>query len=118
MFNVLELFEASRFSTYEAAIECDSAEGLMELERVCEGAGIEIEDWTANMRNLCKACSEGRPHEGHDEELGGAAAWAPKRRVGFAALSVESLNGVLEEWAVKLGRSVSEKRCTLKAEPT
>jgi hypothetical protein len=79
VFNVLELFEASRFSTYEAAVEVESPEGLQELERLCEGAGIEIEDWTASLRNLCKACSEGRPHEGHERC---SARWRREREGG------------------------------------
>jgi hypothetical protein len=115
VFNVLELFEPSRFSTYEGSIEVESAEGLKELERACESAGIEIEDWTANIRSLCKACSEGRPHELHDQKLNEAAAWAPKRRVGFGAVALESLNGVLGAWAAKPKRRVSEMRCTLGA---
>src|SRR6185437_517855 len=26
------------------------------------------DDWTSTMRYLCRACSEGRPHETHDQE--------------------------------------------------
>jgi hypothetical protein len=114
VFNVLELFEASRLSTYEADIEAESTESLQELERTCDKAGIKIEDWTANMENLCKACSEGRPHEGHDQELK-ETPWSIERRVGFAALDLESLQGVLGAWAAKPKRRVSEVRCTLKA---
>ena len=116
VFNVLELFEPSRFSTYEAAIDVESAKGLQELKRACESADIEIEDWTSNLRNLCKACSEGRPHEGHDQELKESLPWAFSRRVGFAAISLESLNRVLEEWTGRPGRSVSQLSCTLEAE--
>jgi tetratricopeptide (TPR) repeat protein len=115
VFNVLELFEPSRFSTYEVAIYVESAESLKALERLCEIAGVEIEDWTANIRNLCKACSEGRPHEGHDTDLKEPASWSGQRRVGFAAMDREYLEGVLRAWAEKPGRSVEEIRCTLTA---
>ena len=115
VFNVLELFEPSRFSTYEAIIEAESPESVQELERACESLGIEIEDWTANIRNLCKACSEGRPHEGHDQELKEAVTWSRERRVGFAALKLESLKDVLGVWAAKPGRSVTGIQCTLEA---
>ena len=94
VFNVLEVFEPSRLSTYEAEIEAESPESMQELERACDVAGIKIEDWTANMENLCKACSEGRPHEGHDQELEEPQPWSSKRRVGFAALDRESLEAV------------------------
>jgi hypothetical protein len=113
VFNVLELFEPSRLSTYEAGIEAESPESVQELERACDNAGIKIEDWTANLENLCNACSEGRPHEGHDQELKEPATWASSRRVGFAALDLGSLNGVLRQWDSKRGRSVAKMLCTL-----
>lgn len=115
VFNVLELFEASRFNTYEAAIEVESAEGLKELERACENAGIMIEDWTASLKNLCNACSEGKPHEGHDRELKENLPWSSQRRIGFAAVDLESLNGVLGVWTAKPGCRVLAVRCTLEA---
>jgi tetratricopeptide (TPR) repeat protein len=113
VFNVLELFEPSRFGTYEASLEVQSPEDIEELERLCAGAGIEIEDWTASLKNLCKACSEGRPHEGHDQELKEPVGWSGTRRIGFAAVGLEALNGVLREWAAKPGRSVTEMERTL-----
>jgi tetratricopeptide (TPR) repeat protein len=113
VFNVLELFEPSRLATYEAAVEVGSAEDIEALEKLCAGAGIEVEDWTANITNLCKACSEGRPHEGHDQELKEPVAWVNKRRVGFAAVDRESMKGVLKEWGGKPGRKVVELQCTL-----
>jgi hypothetical protein len=115
VFNVLELFEPSRFSTYEVSIAVESALGLKELERACDLASVEIEDWTANIRNLCRACNEGKPHEGHDTDLKEPTSWSRRRRVGFAALELAALNGVLEAWAVKPGRRVVEVRCTLEA---
>ena len=115
VFNVLELFEPSRFSTYEASIEVGNAADVEALEHLCGEASIPVEDWTANMEHLCKACSEGRPHEGHDQELKEAVSWAPKRQVGFAAVDRESLDAILREWAAKPGRSVAEMRCTLAA---
>jgi tetratricopeptide (TPR) repeat protein len=115
VFNVLELFEPSRYCTYEAAVDVGTAEEFQGLERLCESAGIEIEDWTASLKSLCKACSEGRPHEGHDRELKEPVSWSKKRRVGFAALDLESLNGVLRQWEQKPGQNVSGIQCTLEA---
>jgi tetratricopeptide (TPR) repeat protein len=115
VFNVLELFKPSRFSTYEASVEVTAAEESQELERLCEVAGIEIEDWTASLKSLCRACSEGRPHEGHDNQLKENSPWIGERRIGFAALDLESLSGVLGAWTAKPGRSVSDIRCTLEA---
>jgi hypothetical protein len=112
VFNVLELFEPSPFGTYEASVEVKTAEDMQELERLCEAVGIEIEDWTASLKSLCRACSEGKPHEGHDHELKEKLLWSRERRIGFAALDLESLNGVLGAWTTKPGRSVAEMRCT------
>lgn len=114
VFNVLELFEPSRFGTYEASIEVESAEALKELERACESARIEMEDWTANLRNLCKACSEGRPHDGHDQELKQQKAWAATRRIGFAAADRESLDSLLKTWTASGKRELFQFDCTLK----
>jgi hypothetical protein len=115
VFNVLELFEASRFSTFEASVEVGSVQVFEELEKLCAVAGVEIEDWTASLKNLCKACSEGRPHEGHDQELKQSKAWVTTRRIGFAAMDRESLDAVLREWVAKPGRQMLEIRCTLRA---
>jgi tetratricopeptide (TPR) repeat protein len=115
VFNVLELFEPSRLGTYEAVIEVGSAEGLKELESACKSLGIEIEDWTANIRNLCKACSEGRPHEGHDQELKEPMAWSGSRRIGFAAVAADPLYALLNSWSKSDGRSVVDCKCTLDA---
>ena len=115
VFNVLELFEPSRFGTYEAVVDAKSAEAIEELERLSADASIEIEDWTANIRSLCKACSEGRLHEGHDTDLKEPTSWTTQRRVGFAAVDRESLDAVLSEWVVKRGRVVAEMQCTLEA---
>jgi TPR repeat len=87
VFNVLELFEPSRFSTYEASIEVRSPEGVQALEKICEQAHIPFEDWTASLKVLCKACSEGSPHENHDQELKEPRAWNGSRRIGFATVA-------------------------------
>ena len=119
VFNVLELFEPSSFSTYEATAEVDSPDEIAALDRVCGEAGIPFEDWTASLRSLCKACSEGRPHdhEGHDHELKESKAWVGSRRVGFAAVNQGTLDAVLEAWTVRPGCRVSNLRCTLEAGP-
>jgi len=113
VFNVLELFEPSKFSTYEAKTEVGSAEEIDALERLCEDADIAFEDWTASIRSLCKACSEGRPHEGHDHELKDAKSWEPTRRIAFATEDAARLHGVIDGWSRKMGRRVADLRCTL-----
>jgi hypothetical protein len=115
VFNVLALFEPSKFSTYEASVQVDSPEEIEALDRVCDEAGIPFEDWTASLQSLCKACSEGRPHEGHDHEQKETKPWDRTRRVGFAAEGLDRLHRVLDAWRQQTERRVSDLRCTLDA---
>jgi hypothetical protein len=114
VFNVLELFEPSRFSTYEASVEVDGPVDIEALNQACDQAGVAFEHWTASIRNLCKACSEGRPHEGHDHELKESHSWERIHRVGFAAQGEGSLTAVLKGWQDRR-RRLADLRCTLDA---
>jgi hypothetical protein len=115
VFNVLELFEASRFGTYEASVEAPSPADIESLIGRCGRAGVVCEDWTASLRILCKACSEGKPYESHDHEIEESIAWESSRRVGFAAEGFETLNGVLQEWIAQSRCRMLNLRCTLDA---
>ena len=111
VFNVLELFEPSRFSTFEASVEVDGPEDIEVLDQACDQVAVAFEDWTASIRNLC---SEGRPHEGHDHELKQSDSWERMRRVGFAAQDEASITAVLKAWQDRR-RRVADFRCTLDA---
>lgn len=67
VFNVLELFSHSAFRTFVATIEIIDEQDLERLEHLLAGVPHEIEDWTSNVRILCKRCSEGIPHD-HDDD--------------------------------------------------
>ena len=82
VFNVLELFEPSKHSTYVASVDVPDPAGLERLSRIAADCGVEMEDWTATVRTLCKQCSEGVPHDAHDQE--GNKAWNLERRIGLA----------------------------------
>jgi len=115
VFNVLELFEASRFSTYEASIKVGSPEGVEALEKLCDEGGVPFEDWTASVKVLCKACSEGSPHERHDQELKEPMPWSGSRRIGFAAVAVDQIKTLLDLWMHGESRTVVDLKCTLDA---
>lgn len=104
VFNVFELFEASEFETYDVTIEVPDNESLEALERASEEAGMPFEDWTT-MRQLCKACSEGRPHEQHDHGET-SKEWQVERRVGIASKDPDTVTDVLERWCVDGTRRV------------
>jgi hypothetical protein len=97
VFDVFELFEPSDFVTVEAVIDAPDEQAVEALEAACKSAGIECEDWTANMNLLCKACSEGTPHEAHDhgprEEQ-----WQISRRFGMATRDPLQVERVLDQW--------------------
>ncbi|MEA3106271.1 MAG: hypothetical protein QOI88_876 [Gammaproteobacteria bacterium] len=114
VFNVLQLFEPSRLSTFEASVEVDEPADIEALNQACDQAGIAFEDWTASLRNLCKACSEGGPYEGHDHELRESDSWERTREVGFSTTNADRLTTVLDGWKGRR-RRVVDLRCTLDA---
>lgn len=81
VFNVLELFESSKTSTYVAHIRVSTPDDMEWLARLAGATGLVMEDWTANVRTLCSQCSEGTPHEAHDSN--GEKAWITERKIGF-----------------------------------
>jgi hypothetical protein len=97
VFNVFELFEPSAHVTFEANLAVPDKAALDALESACDAAGIEMEDWTSSMRYICRACSEGRPHEKHDHELK-SDEWKIARRVGLASTDVAKVEELLENW--------------------
>jgi hypothetical protein len=114
VFNVLELFHPSSYSTFEARLDVLSEHDMSVLESLCEEPDLHFEDWTANTRLLCKACSEGRPHEHHDEG-GSEGAWRKERHVALACPDDGLVSDVVNRWAATgSGRAVLELRCTLR----
>ena len=99
VFNVLELFERSTFETYIARVWVEDQSDLDALDEVFSATQSEFEDWSANVRPICRQCSEGTAHETHDEEL--RAAWTSERRLGIAIHPEESLRQLLDTWEVK-----------------
>ncbi len=97
VFNAFELFEPSRFETFDVTVIAPDAEALAALEQACDAAGMPFEDWTT-MRYLCKACSEGRAHEQHDHSVA-STGWNDKRRVGIASRDAAGVHDVLNRWS-------------------
>ncbi|WP_431479475.1 tetratricopeptide repeat protein [Massilia eburnea] len=98
VFNVLELFEASKLSTFCMEVQEATEQQMATLEAAFDAAGMPFEDWTSNVRTLCKACSEGVPHE-HADNDDQAPEWNPTRLVGVAAVSYEEIAAILDQVA-------------------
>jgi tetratricopeptide (TPR) repeat protein len=99
VFNVLELFEPSPYVTYQASIDAPDAKSVEDLAAAFKSAGIECEDWTASMHTICKACSEGSPHEKHEHAPEPGGEWQVERLIGVASLDPARVEAVLEFWS-------------------
>jgi hypothetical protein len=82
---VFELFEPSDYITFDVHLAAPGA------------AAIEMEDWTKNLKTLCKACSEGRAHEQHDHSLE-SDEWQLERRIGLASKDASAMDSLIERW--------------------
>ncbi len=96
VFDELELFEVSAFSTFEAeaaAPDENAVDALIDLSRE---HGAMVEDWTHSVRMICKKCSEGVPHEHHDPAPG--EDWDESRLIGVAAKDEPGARALLGAW--------------------
>ncbi len=99
VFNVFELVEPSEFVTFDVQVEAPDEKAIESLRAASEAAEVEFEDWT-DLRVLCRACSEGRPHESHEQEKP-VMGWESSRRVGMAARDFAPVEAILERWCAE-----------------
>lgn len=97
VFNALELFEASAWSTYVAEVQISHETDAAALAAALDAADIPNEDWTANVQVLCRQCSEGRAHETHDHDL--ALEWRDRHLIGIAAKDPAHAHEVIRNWS-------------------
>lgn len=99
VFNVLELFESSANSTFEAEVRTRDAADLLTLTEALNAAQLDHEVWTSNVRVLCRQCSEGTPHEHSDEEPAEALpVWPDRHVIGISSTAPEPVRQVLDRW--------------------
>jgi tetratricopeptide (TPR) repeat protein len=99
VFNVLELFESSNYKTSTAMVEISTDDDLKELDKIFSATPHEFEDWTSNIRNLCRQCSEGRPHEHHDNDM--EKRWRSERTLGLAIYNSQNVMPLFDDWQNK-----------------
>ena len=80
VFDVLERWSPSEIPTLGVRVNC-SDEDARALIDLFESRNFGAEDWSNNVRNLCKACSQGLP-SGHDHPFGSGAG---ERSFGLAS---------------------------------
>jgi hypothetical protein len=97
VFNVLQLFQGSDYSTFEVELTAPSPGDVAALEALCDKLEFPMEDWSSSVRVLCRACSEGTPHE-HDPEPEDPTGWNPSRRIALAARNEALIDRALHRW--------------------
>ena len=95
VFDELERWEPSPTPTLTAEVVCSSPADSEALAAVFRDRLIPAEDWAANTRALCEACSTGRVQSSHDhdEEL----EWSDERVFGIAG-DAGTAEWLLQEW--------------------
>jgi hypothetical protein len=107
VFDEIEVWQASGIPTLEAEVTVTDAEDSQALADAFDAAGLAAEDWTRNIRALCKQCSEGSQPAGHEHP---PAPYAAKRLFGLAAPADEAAR-VLSAWAAERpGRAHGDPR--------
>jgi len=109
VFNELELFEKSALSTYKINIQISEQADADVLQKMLSENELLSEDWTTDYRVLCKACSEGRPHEAHDQE--GEQEWTPEHEIAVAAHSLKEVEEIANKWANGISRNIINIEC-------
>ena len=85
----LKVLEVSSLHTFELILE--STESAESLIAILEEHQLKAENWSKSVRFLCRACSEGRPHESHDHDLDEPPS--DLIRLGVAAAAEQLLRG-------------------------
>lgn len=92
-------------------IHANEQREIIELEEILEECGMISEDWTTNYRVICRACSEGRPHQEHDTE--DESVWVSEHEIGVGAPSEELLRDAINKWADTNRKTIIGIECVL-----
>lgn len=93
VFNELELLESGGYGTFLVELEVDA--NFEALSKLAFERGLAAEDWTTSIHRLCKACSEGRPHDQHDHD--GESPSEKTHRIAIAARDGDDAIRLLKE---------------------
>lgn len=99
VFNAMQCLHRSDMATFTVFVQCDSADDIAALVTLSlPGIGM-VEDWTANVRRLCRRCSYGTPHQ-HDSQAqaAGEGTWTRERDLGIAAQGRAAVEQLLATW--------------------
>ena len=110
VFDELQLLTPSEYGTFEVIVDGVSPEDVDSLAELAGERGLAAEDWSSNLRIICKACSEGSINSKHTHDLDQTT----HRRIGFAALSEIQVREILRRWlATKPQAKIEQINCLL-----
>jgi hypothetical protein len=114
VFDELQLLTAGEYGTFEVIVSGVGPEETESLAELAAERGLAAEDWSSNLRMICKACSEGRLDAKHTHDID----QTDYRRIGFAALSEIQAREILRRWmAAKPLAKIEEIDCLLEPAP-
>lgn len=104
VFDELMRWQASDVPTVQASVRADSDDAVDALLDAVRAAGYEGEDWTRNVRVLCRQCSEGAVHAEHAQA---SLANGGEHLVGVAA-PLPVADELVRRWADAPGRELHD----------
>jgi hypothetical protein len=111
VFNEIALWERSPLPTLSATLTAPGPDAVADLDGRLGPLGFGVEDWTANVQLLCRACSEGSPDDSEHHHPLDVATGA--RTFGFSG-DLDRVAPLLAAWAAAgPGRSVEDLRVAL-----
>jgi hypothetical protein len=96
VFDELCVLAPSRVRAHVVQVHAPHASDVAALREVLREASLTTEDWTDSVQRICKACSEGSPHEHHD--TAGGEAWSTERHIAVATEADDIGDEVLAAW--------------------
>lgn len=112
VFDELEVWRPSQYSTFEVVLEGVTAEAEESLVELCNERELGVEDWST-IRFICQECSRGNPGPHDCKRLDTDAA---ERTYAIAAQSESEVMQLLTEWqASTSGRSCLSIETMLRA---
>lgn len=110
VFDELQILTPSEYGTFEVIVSGVGPEDVESLSNLAAEGGLAAEDWSSNLRVICKACSEGGGPGKHTHDID----QPDYRRIGFAAVSEIQTREILRKWlAVKRMAKIVEIDCLL-----
>ena len=94
VFDELQLLTPGEYGTFEVIVSGVGPDDVESLADLASERGLAAEDWSSNLRMICRACSEGRLDARHTHDIDQTGYC----RIGFAALSEIQAREVLRKW--------------------